>query len=77
MSNSILMTSDRSVGLPVQARDARNNVLARLCSSLYQAPETIIAKCYLEPRERNAAQALRPSDQPAVNPLMVRGLHIS
>ena len=76
MSN-LSNTGTSPLDLMMYARDTRNSVFSNLLGKLFRAPETVVAKCYLEPRERTAAERIRPTNDLAVNPLMMRGLHIS
>lgn len=63
-----------SLDLIVDARDIRNATLLRALRSLFRAPKTVFAKCYLEPQSRSAAEEIRPIGRPVVNPLYLRGL---
>ena len=70
----------RAEDLMVKARDARNEALARMCRAIFTAPakmqDAAIVKCYLEPMNQDKAEARKPSDREAANPLLIRGLQV-
>ena len=74
MSNRHEEQQGDPVDLIVDARDVRNATLLRALRSLFAAPKTVFATCYLEPQSRSAAEKIRPISDPAENPLTLRGL---
>ncbi|MEM7168951.1 MAG: hypothetical protein AAF530_02205 [Pseudomonadota bacterium] len=66
-----------AVDLIVQARDARNAALMRVIRHIFRTPEAVVAKCHLEPQVEPISNSAKPSNRRAVNPLTLRGLHIS
>lgn len=77
MKNRIARNRVAAIDSNGAAREAKFRALAKNFPSFFKAPKAVIAKCHLKALNRAPDEAIKPTNRRAVNPLMIRGLHIS